>query len=49
MFQSLLDLTANTVRIVTTPVEVVVNVANDFVVKPVADLAQDVVDDLQNK
>ena len=45
MFKSLLDLTVNTVRVVTAPVEVVVNVANDFVVKPVAELAQEVVDE----
>ena len=49
MFKSLLDLAVNTVRIVTAPVEVVVNVANDFIVKPVAELAQDVVDELQDK
>jgi hypothetical protein len=49
MFQSLFDLTVNAVRIVTAPVEVVVNVANDFVVKPVAYLAQEVVDELQDK
>lgn len=49
MFGSILDLAVNTVRVVTAPVEIVVNVVNDFAVKPVADLAQDVVDELQDK
>ena len=49
MFSSLLDLAINTVRVVTAPVEVAATLSNDFVVKPVADLAQDVVDELQDK
>ncbi len=49
MFGTLFDLASNVTRIVTAPVEVVVNVANDFVAKPVADLAQEVVDELQDK
>ena len=48
MFGALFDLAGNTFRIVTAPAEVVVNVVNDFVVKPVADLAQEAVDELQD-
>ena len=48
MFGELFNLAKNTVRVVTAPVEVAINVVNDFVVEPVAEVAQEVVDELKS-
>ena len=47
MFESLIELVKDTTRIVTAPVEIAVDVA-DAVVKPVAEAAEAVVEEVKN-